>query len=692
MDRRSLLKGSAAATGLSFFSFRPTAALAQLATAAGGAAGAVLGAPRLALVIGNDRYRDSPLKNPVNDARAISAELQASDFAVTTLLDAGLADLRARVDAFGKDLAKTKGVGVFYFAGHGIQLSWRNYLLPVDTQIGNTEEVPQKAVDLAQLLETMGKAGNPANIVILDACRNNPFGRDFRIEQKGLSQVDAPVGTLLAYATAPGNVAIDGEGTNGLYTEYLLKEMKVQDAKVEDIFKRVRLAVRRQSKGFQIPWESTSLEEDFYFQPPEELRRAAEAERQKRAEAEQAARRQEEERRRKEEEARLAREKAEAERKRQLEEERQARLRQEAEERRRLEEELRKSQLAEAERQRRLKEAEAARAQAEAERQRQLKEAEDARAKAEAEANRRAEEERRAQAAAEAARQQKEAEAALARQQAEASRRRALEEARAAKERDEAERKRRYEAELAEWEKIVESSDAAAFAAFLYRYPTGSFTELAQLRLDQLLAREGEKRVEVVNAPANPFSKGTARADVGYKVGDTYTYRVTDLYTGREIRVGEQRVSAVRDTQVEFNGGRLVFDPLGNILRLPDGRRFVGRQDQPLEYAVGRKWLSRFEVQLPNGSISQNEVTMRVTTRERITVGAGTFECYKIEGSGGGFSNDGGQVVVSSVAWVAPDRVRRAIASEQRRTVYRRGGPGRVLNSERTELLAYTQA
>ena len=118
--------------------------------------------------------------------------------------------------------------------------------------------------DLNVLLQGLTRANNPMNVVILDACRDSPFGRRVPVEQKGLSQFDAPPGSLLAYATSPGNVASDGEGANGLYTENLLRELKVPEAKIEDVFKRVRLNVRRRSNGQQIPWESTSLEEDFY--------------------------------------------------------------------------------------------------------------------------------------------------------------------------------------------------------------------------------------------------------------------------------------------------------------------------------------------------------------------------------------------------------------------------------------------
>jgi hypothetical protein len=185
--------------------------------------------------------------------------------------------MEERHPRYGEQLAKSKGVGLFYFAGHGLQLSWRNFLVPVDASLDRAEDVPRQTVDLAALLGGIGKAGNPMNIVILDACRDNPFGGELK-SGKGLSQMDAPIGTLLAYATAPGNVASDGSGANGLYTEHLLREIRTPEAKIEDVFKRVRLAVRRASQGQQIPWESTSLEEDFYFLPPASLRKLSEEE------------------------------------------------------------------------------------------------------------------------------------------------------------------------------------------------------------------------------------------------------------------------------------------------------------------------------------------------------------------------------------------------------------------------------
>ena len=227
---------------------------------------------RVALVIGNSAYPQSPLDNPANDAKAIAQALREAGFEVDLLLDQKRDAMQKSITNFGTKLAAKKQPSVFYFAGHALQLNWRNYLLPTDLAIRKAEDVGSQAVDLNDLLGQLSKAalsnGGNSNIVILDACRDNPFGNSSGAA-KGLTQMDAPTGTLLAYATAPGSVAQDaGSGANGLYTENLLIEMRTEGAKIEDVLKRVRLSVRIKSNGAQVPWESTSLEEDFYFKPP----------------------------------------------------------------------------------------------------------------------------------------------------------------------------------------------------------------------------------------------------------------------------------------------------------------------------------------------------------------------------------------------------------------------------------------
>jgi hypothetical protein len=219
---------------------------------------------RLALIIGNSAYKDAPLTNPVNDARAIAQALRDSGFTVITRENIDHRGMLAALREFG-DRLRAGGTGLFYYAGHGMQIKGRNYLIPVGSNIDREDEVAYSAVDAQAVLDKMEAAGNVANIMILDACRNNPFTRSMRSGQAGLAQMDAPVGTLLAYATSPGAVASDGSGANGLYTQHLLNAIAQPGNKVEDVFKQVRANVRRDSQGKQVPWESTSLEGDFYF-------------------------------------------------------------------------------------------------------------------------------------------------------------------------------------------------------------------------------------------------------------------------------------------------------------------------------------------------------------------------------------------------------------------------------------------
>ncbi len=219
---------------------------------------------RVALVIGNAAYKDAPLSNPVNDARAFAQALQESGFSVILRENTDQRGMLAALREFG-DRLKAGGTGLFYYAGHGMQIKGRNYLIPIGANVEREDEIAYSTVDAQAVLDKMEAAGNPSNIMILDACRNNPFVRNSRNSQSGLSQMDAPAGTLVAFSTAPGAVASDGTGTNGLYTQHLLQAVRQPGSKVEDVFKQVRANVRRESQGKQIPWEVTSLEGDFYF-------------------------------------------------------------------------------------------------------------------------------------------------------------------------------------------------------------------------------------------------------------------------------------------------------------------------------------------------------------------------------------------------------------------------------------------
>ena len=227
---------------------------------------------RLALVIGNGSYRDAPLTNPVNDARAMATTLRDAGFTVIGRENASHAEMLGLIRDFGDRLKSQGGVGLFFFAGHGMQIKGRNYLIPIGSQIEREDEVATQAVDASQVLDKMESAANRLNILILDACRNNPFARSFRSSQQGLAQMDAPLGTLVAFATAPGSVASDGESGNGLYTSHLLRSIRQPDVKLEEVFKRVRTNVLRDSQRRQVPWEATSLVGDFYFHgSPEQM-------------------------------------------------------------------------------------------------------------------------------------------------------------------------------------------------------------------------------------------------------------------------------------------------------------------------------------------------------------------------------------------------------------------------------------
>lgn len=510
----------------------------------------LLRVPKIALVIGNGKYRDAPLRNPANDAKAIGDELRTFGFEVTQKLEADRAQMAAAVRAYVAELAKRKCVGLFYYAGHGVQLAWRNYMLPVDAAIGAARDIPEQGLEVNGLLEGLSAAANPMNLIILDACRDNPFGDLKGVEQKGLSQMDAPQSTLLAYATSPGNVAIDGAGANGLYTENLLKEMKVPEAKIEDVFKRVRLGVRRRSNGLQIPWESTSLEDDFWFLPPKNLVELSDAE-----------------------------------------------------------------------------------------------------------------------------------------------------------------RDRQFDEEFALWEQTKNASAPEPLEAFLRRFPSGNFAELAQLQLDRSLAKQGEKRIEAVAAAGNPFTQGFVRADTGFKPGDSFSYVQLDRDTREEQRRFTSVVQQVTDTEVIFGGG-LVLDRLGNTVKTADGRRFTPRQDQPLEYAVGRKWSTRFTVLTQAGGRTDSEFDFRIARREKVTVPAGTFDCFVIEGEGVS-ATPNGPVELRLTRWMAPDQVRRPVITEQYRRKEGAGARGRrnrgrrsrneaeaskgsgargVIANERIELVGYKQS
>jgi caspase domain-containing protein len=226
---------------------------------------------RLALVIGQSAYRSVPaLPNPANDARAVTQLLTDSGFEVSTASDLSQSQMRETVSEFaGKVAAKgADTVALVFYAGHGLQIDGENYLVPIDIDVKREADIPIQAVRLNDILNTLTSVPSKMRILMLDACRNNPFPDINRTAGGGLAIVDAKVGspgTFLSFSTSPGAVAEDGTGSNSPYTSALLAAGKEQGIPIEETFKRVRLAVNKVTEGRQTPWDSSSLTEDFRF-------------------------------------------------------------------------------------------------------------------------------------------------------------------------------------------------------------------------------------------------------------------------------------------------------------------------------------------------------------------------------------------------------------------------------------------
>ncbi len=498
--RRTVIKSLAAVPSL--LSFSPVWAAADPS--------------RLALVIGNSAYRDAPLLNPGNDARAMAGLFGQAGFTVESLLDVTRAEMVAAIERFAVAIRRpeTRQV-VFYYAGHGVQLDWRNYLAPVDARVDTAEQLRQNCVDLGLLLRALGGAGkNQTFIIILDACRDNPFGSAYRPEQAGLAQFDAPAGSLLAYATSPGKGAADESASsrNGLYTEHLLRELSRRGTRIEDALKRVRLNVRLASRGAQVPWETTSLESDVF-----------------------------------------------------LFNDGQAKL-------------------------------------------------------------------------------------------------------------SDAELEQQIEADLAAWAAIKSSRKLDDWVGYLRNFPNGRFAEIAQLRVARLI-EEAEKAALaaklaqaasaeiakpaapvaaspaaswaiVLNAGApvpkiflpsgNPHSAGFYPIGRKYTVGDVATFRESDFLTGVEQRVYIHRVTRVdpENDRVEVNRGKAIFDLMGNPIKLAEREFDVPRQQIPAELQVGKKWTAVFIVSQQGADANRISLDFQVAVKEKVTVPAGTFDAFRIDGSG----------------------------------------------------------
>jgi Caspase domain len=252
------------------------AVLASALAGAVQAAAPVPGAPksaelrRIAVVIGNARYPGIPLNNPENDARVVGQTLRGLGFEVTEHVNLPVRKFRQVLRDYVRTLQNTDVVGLLYYAGHGVQIDGRNYLLPVDINLRDQEEIKDEAVDIDDLfVSKLERAKMRGLIVILDACRDNPFrGKTRNIQAAGgLAEMGAR-GALIAYSAAPGATAEDGpEGSNSVFTRHLVREMLEQGVEVETMFKSVRVKVLRDTHKRQMPWVNSSLTVDFQFNP-----------------------------------------------------------------------------------------------------------------------------------------------------------------------------------------------------------------------------------------------------------------------------------------------------------------------------------------------------------------------------------------------------------------------------------------
>ncbi len=224
-------------------------------------------------------YTTAPLRNPVNDAQAVAAALKVLGFDVILKENTTQRELIDAMREFSRRAAKSQ-VRLLFYAGHGVQVRGRNYLMPVDADVQSEDDIPQKGADVAELLERLATMNDGVNLIVLDACRNNPFTlntaqladvrrirtRGLGPQTSGLAPLQAPSGTLIAFSTAPGSVAIDNpQQKNSVYTKHLLESFRAPNVPIERMFKQVRVGVAQETQQQQIPWETSSLMGEFCF-------------------------------------------------------------------------------------------------------------------------------------------------------------------------------------------------------------------------------------------------------------------------------------------------------------------------------------------------------------------------------------------------------------------------------------------
>ncbi len=229
-----------------------------------GLRGAAAGEPRTALVIGNAAYPFGELANPVNDATVMAAALREAGFEVSLKTNVDNDQMKRALSDFGATLKTKGGVGLFYFAGHGVQLKGENYLVPISKSIAGESDLVGKSVTATEAVDAMAAGHTALNIVVLDACRNNPFNE---AGTKGLSRIDSNARLFVSYSTSPGAVALDGSGRNSPYTKFLSQAINTGALSLENTFKQTLKGVYQETHGQQTPWISSTFFGDFVFHP-----------------------------------------------------------------------------------------------------------------------------------------------------------------------------------------------------------------------------------------------------------------------------------------------------------------------------------------------------------------------------------------------------------------------------------------
>lgn len=545
---------------------------------------------RVALVIGNAAYKNVPaLANATNDAKSMSSVLRKLGFNVIEVVDGDKAQMVKAIAQMQTLLQGKQAVGMLYYAGHGLQLDWRNYMVPVDAKLSQASDIATQTVDIENVIDTMKRSATRMNIIVLDACRDNPFSG--KASGKGLAQLDAPPGTYLAFATSPGNVAEDGDesASNGLFTHYLLKELQ-RPARIEDLFKRVRLQVRQKSQGRQIPWDSSSLEDDFAFNDgvkhtfnPEDLIKEAQLAKEAQAQLQRAAQ-------------------AAAEREKQI-------AQQIA---------LEQQQLAEALKIQNLN----ARLKAESEakeRERQLAQA--------------AEQERQKAQAAALALERARAQEAQRIKDLELAKAQAAEEARRNTLSREEAQAQQFAQEKSAWDKIKDSRNKADVYAFILQFPNGMLSELANTQLELLDKAQ-------IKPQADKQGRTQEFAQRRYTQGETFEFIGKDGYTGLLKWNQSFTVLSVDDEGAEVQGTRTgggSWKQRVSHAGLQSGDN-SGKYDPPITFMpagivqVGYKWRARTTfTNARNNAQEWLEVAAKVVARETIEVPAGKFDTFKIE-------------------------------------------------------------